>query len=82
VTIAIAFSVLVTAFFAIIMWIWPLQLMEMSGASNEVAAMGREYLQLTALSLIPNVMSSVLSGLLRATDHARSRALDTQRAHA
>jgi putative MATE family efflux protein len=72
VTIAIAFSVLVTAFFAIIIWIWPLQLMEMSGASNEVASMGMAYLQLTALSLIPNIMSSVLSGLLRATDHARS----------
>ncbi len=72
VTVAIVFSVLVTAFFALIMWIWPYQLMEISGASKEVAETGRQYLQLTALSLIPNVMSSVLSGLLRATDHPRS----------
>lgn len=72
VTIAIAFSVMVTAFFAGIMWIWPQELMTLSGASIEVAQTGIQYLQLTALSLIPNIMSAVLSGLLRATDHPRS----------
>jgi len=72
VTVAIAFSVLVTAFFAIIMWIWPHELMLLSGASKEVAETGIEYLKFTALSLIPNMMSAVLSGLLRATDHPRS----------
>jgi putative MATE family efflux protein len=72
VTVAIVFSVFVTAFFAVIMWIWPYQLMDLSGASKEVAETGMHYLQLTALSLIPNIMSAVLSGLLRATDHPRS----------
>lgn len=72
VTVAILFSVFVTAFFAVILWIWPYELMDLSGASKEVAETGMQYLQLTALSLIPNMMSAVLSGLLRATDHPRS----------
>lgn len=72
VSIAILFSVCVTALFALIMWFWPLELMSLSGASKEVSETGIQYLQLTALSLIPNMMSAVLSGLLRATDHPKS----------
>lgn len=72
VSIAILFSVSVTAFFAMIMWLWPHELMVLSGASKEVSETGVQYLQFTALSLIPNMMSAVLSGLLRATDHAKS----------
>lgn len=72
VSIAILFAVCITTFFALIMWFWPHELMVFSGASKEVSETGVRYLQLTALSLIPNVLSAVLSGLLRATDHPKS----------
>lgn len=72
VTIAIAFSVAVSTFFALIMLAWPHQLMDFSGASPEVANTGIDYLRFTAVSLIPNIVSAVLSGVLRATDHPKS----------
>ena len=47
-------------------------LLRLTGASPTVAAVGTGYLRLMTLSLVPTVLSAVLSGVMRSTGHARS----------
>ena len=50
----------------------PEQLLTAVGASPSVAAVGAGYLRLQALTMLPLVLVSVLSGAMRSADHARS----------
>lgn len=61
----------VSAFFGLVMSIWAAPLLILVGASPTVAAAGTGYLQLISLSLVPNVLSAVLSGVLRSTGRPR-----------
>ena len=47
-------------------------LLRLTGASPTVAAVGTGYLRLMTLSLVPTVLSAILSGVMRSTGHARS----------
>jgi putative MATE family efflux protein len=55
----------------------PGQLLTAVGASPSVAAAGEAYLRLSALSMLPIVLVSILSGALRSTGHARSPLIAT-----
>lgn len=59
------------ALFGIVMAIWAEPLLRLMGASPSVAAEGTGFLRLVSLSLLPNVLSAVLSGVLRSTGRAR-----------
>ena len=47
-------------------------LLRLTGASAGVAALGADYLRLSALALAPAVLGMVLSGVMRSLGHARS----------
>ena len=47
-------------------------LLRLTGASQTVSAVGTGYLRLMTLSLVPTVLSAILSGVMRSTGHARS----------
>ncbi len=57
--------------------IWPSQIFAALGASPEVVAAGSGYLALAMASLFIGLLSQVLSGVLRSSDHARSPMLAT-----
>jgi putative MATE family efflux protein len=50
----------------------PGQLLTAVGASPSVAAVGADYLRLSALSMLPLVLVAILSGAMRSTGYARS----------
>lgn len=52
--------------------LFPHQVLTLTGASTSVASLGSTYLAITALALAPNISISVLSAVLRATDHAKA----------
>lgn len=61
----------VSGLFALILAIRPENLLELVGASPNVAGEGARYLQFIAIALIPSVVSAILSGVLRATGRPR-----------
>lgn len=72
VTNTLLFAIAVGGTLSLVLAIWPTQILVMAGASSGVAAMGATYLQLTALTLAPHLTISVLSAVLRGTDHAKA----------
>lgn len=69
---AVIVAVLLGAVFATVMSVWPGELLRLTGASPSVAAEGSPYLRLIAIALVPNLFSTVLSGVLRSTGHPRA----------
>jgi putative MATE family efflux protein len=55
----------------------PTQLLRAVGASASVAAVGSDYLRLSAMTLLPLVLGSILSGALRSTGYARTPMIAT-----
>jgi len=72
VTNTLLFAISVGGFLSLILAIWPRQILMMAGASNGVAELGTTYLRLTALTLAGHLTISVLSAVLRGTDHAKA----------
>ncbi|MEY4323469.1 MAG: hypothetical protein RL410_1250 [Actinomycetota bacterium] len=72
VSVAMAIGFVLSAIFVFVPTVWPHTSLLFAGASTNVADSGSRYLQLTALSVIPLVISNVLSAVLRSTDHPRS----------
>lgn len=68
---AVIVGAAVSGFFALILAIRPEGLLEVVGASANVASEGANYLRFVALALIPSVVSAILSGVLRATGRPR-----------
>jgi putative MATE family efflux protein len=72
VTYALIFAVSGGGVLSLVLALFPHQILTLTGASVGVASMGSTYLMLTALTLAPNIVSSVLSSVMRATDHAKA----------
>ena len=68
---AVIVGALVSGVFAIAIAANPQSLLQLVGASASVASEGADYLRFIAISLIPLVVSAILSGVLRATGRAR-----------
>ena len=68
---AVIVGAVVASVFALVMAVSPQRLLELVGASANVASEGADYLRFIAISLIPLVVSAILSGVLRATGRAR-----------
>lgn len=68
---AVLVGAAVSGAFALAIAISPQLLLQWVGASTSVASEGADYLRFIALSLIPLVVSAILSGVLRATGRAR-----------
>ena len=64
---AVIVGALVSGVFAIAIAANPQSLLKLVGASANVASEGADYLRFIAISLIPLVVSAILSGVLRAT---------------
>ena len=72
VTYSLIFAVVGGGVLSLGLALFPHQILSLTGASANVASMGSTYLMLTALTLAPNLVSAVLSSVLRATDHAKA----------
>lgn len=68
---AVIVGAVVSGVFALALAVSPQRLLELVGASTNVASEGANYLRFIAMSLIPLVVSAILSGVLRATGRAR-----------
>jgi putative MATE family efflux protein len=70
-------GVALTLPFSIVALVIPQHVLSLAGASETVAAAGSSYLALTSLSLLPMIIGSVLSSVLRSTDRPRSPMIAT-----
>jgi len=77
VSVAIVVAVSTGGLATLVPFIWPHALLAITGASHTVADAGSDYLRLTALSLVPQILGAVLSGVLRIADKARSPMIAT-----
>ena len=77
VTIALVMGGSVSGALVLFPSLFPQTTLTLAGASQTVAQTGAAYLQLVALSVVPAVLSGVLSSVLRATDHPRSPMIAT-----
>jgi putative MATE family efflux protein len=71
VTVAIALAAVTTVFFSVFLFLWPHEILAATGASAKVASAGVDYLRFMSLSLLPAILSAVLSGVLRSTENAK-----------
>ncbi|MEY4137380.1 MAG: hypothetical protein RL205_1508 [Actinomycetota bacterium] len=67
VTTAISLAIAIAAPFVLAAFLWTLQVLELAGASPEVAAEGSSYFRISILAMIPGIVAAVLSGLMRST---------------
>lgn len=77
VTNSLLFSLIGGGGLSLFLALLPQQVLTWTGASTGVIGLGSTYLALTALSLGPNIASSVFSAVLRGTDHAKAPLIAT-----
>ena len=65
VSIAIVFAAALTFLTSMVLFLFPYQVLVLTGASEAVATTGVDYLRFASLSLLGNVIAAVLSGVFR-----------------
>lgn len=68
---ALIIGTLVSAAFIAIPVFFPTQVLTLAGGSPTVVATGADYLRLTSIALLPNVVSRVFGGFMRSTGRTR-----------
>ncbi len=68
---AMLLAAIITTVAAAVPFVWPAELLEFTGASAGVTAVGTDYLRVASLSLLPAVLGAVLSGVMRSLGQAR-----------
>ncbi len=75
--VALILGTLISAVFIAVPVLFPVGVLRAAGGSASVVSMGAEYFRISALALLPNVASRVLSGVMRSTGHTRGPLIAT-----
>jgi putative MATE family efflux protein len=75
--VALILGTLVSAAFIAVPVMFPAAVLRLAGGSASVVSTGADYLRISALALLPNVASRVLSGVMRSTGHTRGPLIAT-----